>query len=159
MRLLVRSNAHRQLAGGGAELASSPDTMGREQWRWDLRLEGVPEARTEMARQRAVPRQGRPDAAPLVLTFDPTQVSVHLDVLDVAAGTRLDRLVGELLVIVADAGNLLVEKRHRLQELDVMVLEGDDPLFVAITPDDGTTAHAAIARISSVDGTRIAWVP
>lgn len=158
MRLLVRGNAHRQLDGGGTELASSPDTLGRERWRWDLRIGRPVDERAGEADQVTVPLETPTGSSTLSLTFDPAQVHGSLELLAFDSAAQLERSVEELLIIVA-RGAVLVENRHRLDGLDVMVLEGDDPVSVAIEPEDEAGACAAIARIAYVDGTRIAWVP
>ena len=106
----------------------------------------------------AVPLETPTGSSTLTLTFDPAQVHGSLELLAFDSAAQLERSVEELLIIVA-RGAVLVENRHRLNGLDVMVLEGDDPIIVAVEPEHEDGASAAIARIAHVDGTRIAWVP
>lgn len=177
MRLLLRSNAHSALPGGGLELASSPDTAGREVWQWHLRLDTADAA--DAADTLGAPRAGqggssalervatehaeltRRDggASTLSLSTDPRLVRGRLEALALSRSTTVTRQERQLVVLVVGGGEVLGEGRHRLNDLDVLVLEGDDPYEVTLEPLGHETVTIGVARLDLVDSTRLAWVP
>ncbi|MGN6781454.1 MAG: hypothetical protein ACTHJH_08130 [Marmoricola sp.] len=162
MRLLLRANAHRPVGETGLELASSPDTAGREQWQWHLRLDdgaGAPAPDRDAVVARTALARPADRSSELTLSTDPDHVTGAVEQLEVNAAERIHREERELLVLVVGSGHVLVEGRHRLGELDAMVLEGDDPYDVSVAPLDHGSAAIGVARLEPVDDTRIAWVP
>ena len=160
MRLLVRSSAHRRLEGGGAEIAASPDTPGRERWLWDLRLDDpTTDGPDGAVRREATLRRGSEEVSRVALDVDPDRVVGEVDVHHLTEVTGLTRHVGELVAIFVGRGQVRVEGRHVLGELDALILEGDDPLDVALESEPEGEASVAVARVRYVDGSRVAWVP
>jgi hypothetical protein len=160
VRLLVRSNSHRPLAGGGEELASSPDTAEREAWQWDLRLDDPDGHRAPGADTRDVPLdRGAHGVSRLALSVDGSRVVGGLDVYDFTENTVVTRDQSELVVLVVGRGKVRIEGRHHLGPLDVMVLEGDDPISVDVQAAVAGPVSLAVARIDYTDGSRVAWVP
>lgn len=161
MRLLLRANSHRDLGSAGLEVASSPDTSGREQWQWHLRLDDprtAPETGAQVRIAHTTLARGDGSSSVVTLSTDPERVTGRIETLEADATAPLGREERELVTLVVGRGEVLVERRHRLAELDVLVLEGDDPYEVSIEPVDGP-AVLAVARLEPVDATRIAWVP
>lgn len=174
MRLLLRANSHRLLESSGLEVASSPDTAGRERWQWHLRLDdphagpmsdgaspggAATEPGTKVSTAHTTLARGDGTASQVTLSTDPTRVTGRVETLEVGTGSRLEREERELVTLVVGRGHVLVERRHQLGELDVLVLEGDDPYEVSIEPLGDGPAALAVARLEPVDATRIAWVP
>lgn len=162
MRLLLRSNAHRPTADGW-EVAASPDTPNREVWQWDLRLvhshAGSAEPGPGSERQ-AVSLPARDGSALTVqLTCDPTRVVARTEVMIAGAPATVERDVRELTVLVVGQGRARLEGRHELGALDAMVLEGDDPLTVAVERVGTEPTSVGVVRIRSAVEQPISWVP
>lgn len=162
MRLLMRADSHLTLENSGLEVASSPDTTGREAWQWHLRLDepsteegpstGANTVHTTLAR-------GDGSTSNVALSTEPTRVTGQIETLEPSGPTQLSRDERELITMVIGSGRVLVEGRHELGELDVLVLEGDDPFEVTIDPLEGGPVALAVARLDPVDSARIVWVP
>lgn len=152
MRLLLRANAHRPV-DAGLEVAASPDTPTRpEPWRWNLRLlDGLPgDGAAAIALETDSPW------AALVVDTDPTAVRPDVSVVTLDGTCRVERPEDDLLALVVTSGSALIEGRHALAPGDAMVLTGEDPLSVDATGTDGTMI---LVRLSSSDGSAVAWVP
>lgn len=162
MRLLLRANSHRPLDGAGLELASSPDTAGRELWQWQLRLDAAqaaPPVRTHVAVAQSELARSDGEFSALSLSTDPTCVTAQIETLEVNGLGWLERDERQLVALVVGRGRVLVERRHLLAELDVLVLEGDDPFAVSLERGGDEPATLGVARLDPVGATRIAWVP
>ncbi|MGY3203606.1 hypothetical protein [Streptomyces sp. TE5632] len=185
MRLLLRSNAHRTVHEGCREVAASPDTPRRERWSWQVRLltAGRPRSVDGPADGLGEGPEGRPakavrtvrslagDTAVEVMS-DPGRISAEVVVVGADVPLELKRAAEEIVVLLASGRPVLVEDRHRLEDADAMVLEGDDPLAVTVAPlgitgaADGTASGAAggeaflaVVRLRTHDGGALGWVP
>ena len=141
MQLILRQPAARdeQDDPNGVVVAASPDTIGREQWLWDIRM-------TASASNYDVIVSHNADV------IDAEQERVHL-----ASELRRQRDEHELWIAVAVSGPV----RHGIFELepgDVAVWEGDDPLSIHLLPVDAS-AEIDLIRISRRDGRAARWVP
>lgn len=157
MRLLLRADTHRRTDDGSIELAASPDTPHRERWQWEIRLTDVePGHSTASQGVTVVGGDGRQRL--LRVSTDGEVAQAEIEVHEVHQPLTVRRPTTELLVLLVHQGEALVEGRHRLAELDALVLEGDDPLEVSVEP---TTAALGIAivRVRSMTDRHIAWVP
>ncbi|MEV7648867.1 hypothetical protein [Arthrobacter sp. NPDC089319] len=161
MRLLLRSNSHRDVDDGCLELAASPDTPRRELWQWDLRL--LPADRPQTNNPKPVRRvsagltRGDGSVSRLEVCADPTAALPSIEVLQLDGLQRIGRGTQEVVAVVVGRGLTLAEGRHRLGELDVMILEGDDPYDLSLEPQDGAAASVAVVRLEGVGA--IGWVP
>jgi hypothetical protein len=161
MRLLLRSNAHRDVDDGCLEIAASPDTPRRELWQWDLRL--LPADRPEANKPKPVRRvsadlpRGDGSVSRLEVRADPTAAMPSIEVLQVDGLQGISRGPQEVVAVIVGRGLALAEGRHRLGELDVMILEGDDPYVLSLEPQDDAAASVAVVRLEGVGA--IGWVP
>ena len=171
MRLLLRSNSHRDIDDGCLELAASPDTPRRELWQWDLRLlpadrpqtHKFPADRAQANNPKPVRRvsaglpRGDGSVSRLEGCADPNAAMPSIEVLQLDGLQRIGRGPQEVVAVVVGHGLTLAEGRHRLGELDVMILEGDDPYDLSLEPQDGAAASVAVVRLEGVGA--IGWVP
>jgi hypothetical protein len=160
MRLLLRANSHRDVGDGALEIAASPDTPRREHWQWDLRLltDRAPEYPPGPERRihADLPR-GDGSLSRVEVSTDPALVQPSIEVLQVRGRNGINRSPNEVLALILGRGHTLVEGRHRLDELDVMILEGDDPYALSLATNDGATATVAVVRLRGIGA--IGWVP
>lgn len=157
MRLLLRANTHRRTDDGRIEVAASPDTPRRERWQWHLRLIDIePGHSTPNEGVTVVGADGRQRL--LQVSTDAATTQAEIEVHEVQQPLTIQRPSTDLLVLLVHRGEALVEGRHRLAELDALVLEGDDPLEVSVEP---TTAPVGISvvRLGSTTDRPLAWVP
>ncbi len=157
MRLLLRANAHRRNDGGPIEIAASPDTPNRERWQWHIRLEEVDPGL--YAAEQGVPLlggNGRQRLLQVATDLETTRSEVEVHQLERALVIQRPR--ADLLVLLVHQGEALIEHRHRLAELDALVLEGEDPLEVSV---EATTVPAGISvvRLRPTTDRPLAWVP
>ncbi len=158
MRLLLRCNAHREVDDATVEIAASPDTVGREEWTWQIRL--VP------LRERAVVRDGAWAPLPrrdgsrsaVEVSSKPERVAVEVQSLRVPTPQLIERSADEVTVFVAGDGAVLVESRHLLGDGDAMVFAGDDPMGLWIEPGVSDQASAVLVRLRARAGS-LPWVP
>jgi hypothetical protein len=161
MRLLLRSNSHRDLGDGGFEVAASPDTPRRELWQWDLRV--VPADRAAGHRPRPSQRvgadllRGNDSFSRVEVSADPAAVRPSIEVLQISGRQGINRGPQELVAVIVGRGQALAEGRHRLGELDAMILEGDDPYVLSLEPNGCATASVAVVRLHGT--VAIGWVP
>ncbi len=157
MRLLLRANTHRRTADGTIEVAASPDTPHRERWQWHLRVVEVePGDRTPTT---GIPLPGGDDRQRfLQVATDAETTRAEVEVHTVERPLTIHRPATDLVVLLVTRGAALIEHRHRLGELDALVLEGDDPLEVSV---QGTTAPPGIAivRLRPTTDRPLVWVP
>lgn len=168
MRLLLRANAHRVAGPYCREVAASPDTDRPEPWRWHVRLhtggrddEDPPSPGTGRRVLRLT------DGAALEAVTDPSAVTAEVHVLGDGdngsdrhgGGEQLvERGPGDVVVLLAWGGTVVVEERHTLAEGDALVLAGDDdPLAVGVRREE--TADCAVVRLGPADGGALGWVP
>lgn len=184
--MVLRAATHRfDELSGESELAAGPDTPDRERWSWELRLlaadptgPGRCWATTGLIRAQQMISLRRSDrsGAVLVLRGDPDLVDSSLRQEPVSGEIQLSREPGELTILVAAGGSVLVAGIHLLGELDALVVEGDDLLAFSVVPvPDGAdgpdwgsnqdTANAgsatilAVARLVSRSREHLRWVP
>ncbi len=169
MRLLLRSNAHRDVGDGGLEIAASPDTPRRELWQWDLRVLPADRPTTDRPtdglhgpalRVSADLARGDGSFSRVEVCADPGWVTPSVDVRRLGGShgvTRIDRGAQEIVAIIVGHGHALAEGRHRLGELDVMILEGDDPYVLPLAPGNGHATSVAVVRLQGTGA--IGWVP
>jgi hypothetical protein len=175
----MRANSHRGVLGGptvgGVEIAASPDTPARpDRWAWHVRMfdtapdQGGP-GQVEPPTSGHAPRTTelllttieRPNGPGfLEVRVDPSAVAPEVHRVTVNRGHTLSRDSRELLLFVVTTGEALVEDHHVLREGDAMVLTGDDPLTVAVTPPPASgDVSLVVVRLRSPHGDSIAWVP
>ena len=163
MRLLVRSNAHRPVRDGVLEIAASPDTPRRERWQWQVRvLDGTTDADPAGAGVRRVQTDLQRSDGPSSLVdvrCDETTVTPSVEAIEITAPSTLQRQPQEVLVLLVGRGRVRVEDRHLLEELDVLVLEGDDPMSVTLEPASDSATSLAVARLQAAGSRAIGWVP
>ncbi|NJC71381.1 hypothetical protein HC031_16895 [Planosporangium thailandense] len=163
MRLLLRSNSHRPLENGsGVEIAASPDTPRRERWQWQVRLlpGGASSADLDQkaATVTAALSRGDGSSSSVEVSTDPEVASATLEVLEPTDTVQLERGLREVLVFVVGRGQARIEDRHLLTELDVLVLEGDDPYVVDVAAVEAATS-IAVVRLTAAGTRGIGWVP
>lgn len=154
MRLLLRRNAHR-VVGAEIEIAASPDTPDRERWLWHVRLT---EATGPESASIALNRSDGSVSA-VTASVDPAAIVADVRASEPTETVRVVRSAAELVVLVVGAGAVLVEGRHRLAELDALVLAGDELLTVAVEPRPGEAVSLATVRLRPVTGAQLSWVP
>lgn len=158
MRLLFRSNAHRSV-DGVLEIASSPDTQRREPWQWHLRTAHLEAHDADPDTICTVLEHSDGLACQLALTMDRSKVSAEMCPLDVAAPATVQRTADELVILVVARGTALLGGVYSLDELDTMVLAGDDPLETCIEQASTEPVNVVVVRLRSVDDGGVAWVP
>ena len=163
MRLLLRRNSHRNVEGT-VEIASSPDTPRRERWQWHLRIPATPVPLTEVPPTDAnttVARldRGRGSVSLVAVSVDPTAVTAAVSQVTIRETQRIERAEEQLVILVVGSGTVLAEGRHLLNELDALVLAGDDPLDLELAQASAEPVSLAVVRLSSVTSTSVAWVP
>jgi hypothetical protein len=158
MRLLLRRNSHRTV-DGAVEIASSPDTPLRERWQWHLRISPADARPADATTTVTELDRGRGAVSLVTISVDPVLVAADVSHLELGEPRRLERPEEELVVLVIGSGVALVEGRHLLNELDAMVLAGDDPLEVELERASAEPVSLAVVRLSSVDDSSVAWVP
>ncbi|WP_020495644.1 hypothetical protein [Sciscionella marina] len=162
MRLLLRSDAHRYREDGW-EIAASPDTPGREQWQWDLCLIPAHAARTEpkpaIERHTVSFGEHGGTVCELRLDSDPNRVTAKTEMLIAGEPSQINRDPHELTVLVVGQGSARLEGRHVLDTFDAIVLEGDDPLVLAIERAEQRPTSLCLVRIRSAATQPISWVP
>jgi hypothetical protein len=157
MRLLLRANAHRRTDEGSIEIAASPDTPNRERWQWHIRLDEV-EAGSTPEEQGVQLSCGDARQLRLQAATHAETVRAETEVHQVEQPLVIRRPATDVLVLLVHQGEALIEQRHRLTELDALVLEGDDPLEVIVEPTTAPTGLAVI-RLRPVSDRPLAWVP
>jgi hypothetical protein len=157
MRLLLRGNSHRRLGQESVEIAAAPDTPLRERWQWHVRLHDGSFSLDEEAAGTVVVR-GDGTQQLLEVSTDRAVARPEVELLDVATRTTVRRTTDELLLLLVHRGAALVEQRHLLAELDVMVLEGDDPLELSVDAADSPLGLAVVRLHPALDRP-LAWVP
>lgn len=157
MRLLLRANAHRRTDEGGIEVAASPDTPHRERWQWHIRLDEI-ETGDHTPEQGIRLVGGDGTHRLLQVATDAETTRAEVEVHEVGLPLVITRPPTDLLVLLVHRGEALVEDRHRLAELDAMVLEGDDPIEVRV---EGTAGPAGLSviRLRPTTDRPLAWVP
>ena len=157
MRLLLRANAHRRTDDGSIEVAASPDTPRRERWQWHLRLIDIePGHSAPIEGSTVVGGDGRRRLVHVSTDGETTQAEIELH--EVRQPLTVQRPATDLLVLLVHRGEALVEGRHRLTELDALVLEGDDPLEVSVAPATAPVG-ISVVRLRSTTDRPLAWVP
>lgn len=161
MRLVLRAASHREVGDGALEVAASPDTPRRERWEWDIRLFQAAMA-SSRDRHRAVPvsaglARGDGSVSRIEVRADTELVQPDVQIFGLDAGLEVERGLQEVVAIIVGSGCALAEGRHRLRELDVLILEGDDPYFLRIEPEAGTNATVAVVRLKGLGS--LGWVP
>jgi hypothetical protein len=141
MQLILRQPAARDSGdeSTGVVVAASPDTFGREQWQWDVRL-------AESA-----------DGYAVTVSHNADLINVVEETLQLSGGFSAGRNVNELWLAVV-CRDPIVHGTFRLEPGDVAIWEGDDPDMIAIHPLTGYSTIRLI-RISRRDGKAARWVP
>ena len=80
----------------------------------------------------------------LQVSTDVETTRAEVEVHEVVLPLVIHRPPTEMLVLLVHRGEALIEDRHRLAELDAMMLEGDDPIEVRV---EGTTGPASISVV------------
>lgn len=167
MRLLMRADAHRPVATGNGrravEVAASPDSpRPSEPWQWHIRLlpgagAGDPGSSPGTLSERVeLGRDG--EGTLLEVTVDPAAVHPRVEVVELTGRRLIERDERDLLALLVASGNCLVEDRHLLGARDAMVLEGDDPVTVAVVPEGPDLVRLAVVRLGATSGP-LGWVP
>ncbi|WP_146755186.1 hypothetical protein [Arthrobacter sp. AQ5-05] len=163
MRLLLRANAHRREPGGGMEIAASPDTRERERWQWDVHLAADPVGEAPLpASVESLVATGAMALADgslvhVVARSAPAEAVPSVEIHHLADAMELCRGLHEVMLVVAGGPGLLVEGRHRLERLDALVLEGDDPLTLPLEADGAGPIPIAVIRLKGTG--QLGWVP
>ena len=157
MRLLLRGNSHNRVNESTVEIAAAPDTPGRERWQWHVRLHDRFPVLDDVAVGMSVVRS---DGTELLLevSADGDVARAEAEQLEVSSRAAVRRTPDDLLLLLVHRGAALVEQRHLLAELDVMVLEGDDPLEISVDAADGPLG-LSIVRLHPALSRPLAWVP
>jgi len=141
MQLILRQPAATQTGGepAGVVVAASPDTFGREQWQWDVRLVEALDGYT------------------VVVSHNPDSIAVAEERIEIGADYEAIRDTCELwLAVVVDRA--VNHGGFRLESGDVAVWEGDDPTRLNIRAvADSASLH--VVRIRRRDGKAARWVP
>ncbi len=123
----------------GVVVAASPDTFGREQWQWDVRL-------AESAGRYVV-----------TVSRNAKTIDVIEERIDIANAYEATRSVNELwLAVVLD--HPVTHGGFLLEPGDVAVWEGDDPTSLSIRAV-ANNASLHVVRITRRDGKAARWVP
>ena len=141
MQLILRQPAARDTGdeSTGVVVAASPDTFGREQWQWDVRV-------AESAGGYVV-----------TVSHNAETIDVIEERIDIANAYEATRNVNELwLAVVLD--DPVTHGGFLLEPGDVAVWEGDDPTSLSIRAvTDNASLH--VVRITRRDGKAARWVP
>ncbi|WP_267544045.1 hypothetical protein [Arthrobacter sp. H14-L1] len=161
MRLVLRAGSHREVADGTLEVAASPDTPRRERWQWDIRVFEAATAPNGSQGQgvpvRANLGRGDGSASRIEVRADAELVRPEIQIRSVGTGFDVERELQEVVAVIVGSGSTLAEGRHRLRELDALILEGDDPYFLRIEPGSNIDATVAVIRLKGTGS--IGWVP
>ncbi|RNI25481.1 hypothetical protein [Flexivirga caeni] len=163
MRLLLRQAVHRAVVDG-IEIAASPDTPDREPWLWQVRvldriLDGEPVPADRSRDRIGLPCRG--SSAVLDVLAHGKSITTTTELLTVHEPMKVTRDTEEIAVLIVGRQSVLVEGRHRLHELDALVLEGDDPISFEIAPGEDETHEVPVGlvRLRSTTTKPISWVP
>lgn len=159
MRLLLRATSHQRSGEGDTQIAASPDTVHREAWQWDLRLLDAVGPQERQSSTAVALARSDGSTSHLVLSVDPDVVTPALEILDLTTPVEIERLSDELVAFVVGGGVVLIEGRHVLGELDVMVLAGQDPTSVQVEQLSDERPCVALVRLSPSGSASLAWVP
>lgn len=133
--------------------------MHREAWQWDLRLLGAIGAPERQSSTSVALARSDGSTSYLALSVDPDVVTPSLEILDLTTPVEIDRVIDELVAFVVGSGVVLIEGRHVLGELDVMVLAGQDPTCVQVEQLSDERPCVALVRLSPSGSGSLAWVP
>jgi hypothetical protein len=141
MQLILRQPAVRgdHDDPNGVVVAASPDTLGREQWLWDIRMTA-----------------SAPDYA-IAVSHNPDVIQVEQDRIYIDGEHRFERDAHELWIAVA-LKEPITHGIFQLESGDIAVWEGDDPRGIHLLPID-ESAEIQLIRISRRDGKAARWVP
>ncbi len=163
MRLVVRSNSHRVVEDGVTEVAASPDTPRRELWQWQVRVLETDRVTTPdhstASRVTAPLARGNGATSLVEVSADPEWAVPTVESIEMDGPHRIERDLNEVVAIVVGRGQVRIEGRHVLREMDVFVLEGDDPFTVAVDRPTDEVASITIARVHGAGSRALGWVP
>lgn len=171
---------------GGYEVAASPDTPTRpDRWSWHIRV--LEPSLVHADASASSPVLGAPAAGGagadasaafveelvelgagavyrvLEVGYDPQAVRPDIALVETGEGRRLTREERDLTVLLVVAGQVRVEHRHDLAPGDVLILAGDDPLAVDLSPghgaDPGEHPRLAVVTLRAPGGAGVPWVP
>jgi hypothetical protein len=156
MRLILRGAASRLGGTGSLVVSSSPDSLARQPWQWDVRVARKPIGQATEHDGAGIGRHF------VCVRVDPELVSAELttECYDPEPGrtVRVERPADELWLAVVETGAF----RHGPADVvpgDVLVWEGDDPVRIDLTSVDGGPVTLALARLRRTDGAALRWVP
>lgn len=163
----MRRGAQREVAQGVTVIAASPDTPHRERWIWQVSvIEGTNEVPGPPAGATAVtlPLEGPVyypglGSAALHVAADANYAIASVARVDLTTPQTLTREVDQVRVLLVDAGQIVVERRHYLDAGDALVVEGDDPLSFTVADARGEGSALAVATLAAPAGRLIGWVP
>ncbi|MDQ6741241.1 MAG: hypothetical protein M3021_13005, partial [Actinomycetota bacterium] len=101
--------------------------------------------------------RGDGSASRVEVRADAELVRPEIQVRSVGTGFKVERELQEVVAVIVGSGAALAEGRHRLRELDALILEGDDPYFLWIEPGSAIDATVAVVRVKGTGS--IGWVP
>ncbi|MGI9196287.1 MAG: hypothetical protein ACR2KE_02385 [Candidatus Nanopelagicales bacterium] len=157
MQLLLRQPAQRLLLRSEeAEVAASPDSPGRENWQWDIRLSRAP-ASGEGSLTTTL-EADEVGAHHVNVRFDARVIDAEMERCIVDDIQVLWRDEMDLCVAIMESG-AMSEGIFQVSPGDVMVWEGDDPRSIALAPLGGEPAGFVLVRIRRQDGRALRWVP
>ena len=141
MQLVLRQPAARDSGdeSTGVVVAASPDTFGREQWQWDVR---VTDALCGFE---------------VTVAHNPELIHVVEERIDIAPTYEAMREADELWLLVV-VEREIAHGHFRLEAGDVAVWEGEDPIRIRLDAIDGL-AVVRLVRITRRDGKAARWVP
>lgn len=143
-------------ASGEAEVAASPDSPGRENWQWDVRLAREPaEGPGSLTTTIDAVEVG---AAHVNVRFDAGVVQAEMGRYIVNDVQVLWRDEMDLCVAIMESG-VMSEGIFMVTPGDVMVWEGEDPRSIALAPLGSRPAEFVLVRIRRQDGRALRWVP
>lgn len=164
MRILIRANSHRSVDDGVVEVAASPDTPGRETWQWQVRVidrTAAPAAPADQTGRRVTAEILWEDGEPATIeSATASEVVSTVEVIRLRDTDQVTRDVQEVVVLVVARGQVRVEGRHLLREMDVLILEGNDPLSVELEREVPRPTDVALVRVRAAAADRpLSWVP
>lgn len=157
MQLLLRQPARTLLLQSDeAEVAASPDSPGRENWQWDVRLSRRPA--TGPGALTTILEAADVGATHVNVRFDAEVIEAEMERCVVDDVQVLWRDEADLCVAIMESG-AMSEGIFQVRPGDVMVWEGDDPRSIALAPLGIGAAEFVLVRIRRQDGRDLRWVP
>jgi hypothetical protein len=132
-------------------IAASPDSLARQPWQWDVRIESTPVGLSLEYDCAAVGPHH------VCVRVDESLVAADLATLEVREPLALIRPAEVLWLAVVEHGGVR-QGHYACSAGDVLVWEGADPTEIDLSPTSGR-ATLALVELRRLDGLALRWVP